>query len=387
MSQVEAIQELLDRALEPVKVDTAPAVRYTDEVRDYSMTIGMERCPGGRLWSAWVGGGDNDKGYFLLASSDDDGRSWSRPRVAIDPEDAPGVRQRTLVGNLWLDPLGRLWLFYDQSLGYFDGRAGDCAIVCGNPEADEPKWSEPRRIWHGCTLNKPTVLSTGEWMLPISLWDRGKIHPRDLFGEHFHDLDDLRMAHVFVSTDQGQSWQRRGGTRVPEAQAQFDEHMILERRDGSLRMLLRTTYGIAESTSVDCARTWSEPVPSAIAHTPSRFFLRRLQSGRVLLVKNGSSIREKPVGRAQMTAFLSEDDGHTWVGGLVLDERTGVSYPDGTQAPDGTLYIQYDRNRDTDAEILMAVFTEEDILAGRPVSAKARLRVLVSKARGHTTSR
>jgi hypothetical protein len=37
------------------------------------------------------------------------------------------------------------------------------ATVCENPEAEKPAWSVPRRIWHGVMLNKPTVLSTGEW--------------------------------------------------------------------------------------------------------------------------------------------------------------------------------------------------------------------------------
>ena len=45
----------------------------------------------------------------------------------------------------------------------------------------------------------------------------------------------------------------------------------------------------------------------------------------------------------------------------MLDERKGISYPDGFQAPDGTIFISYDRNRDTDGEILLARFTEADV--------------------------
>ena len=68
----------------------------------------------------------------MLAASDDDGKTWSKPKVMIDPKDGEkeGVRyeRRALVGNLWTDPLGRLWCFFDQSLGYFDGRGGDWFI-------------------------------------------------------------------------------------------------------------------------------------------------------------------------------------------------------------------------------------------------------------------
>jgi hypothetical protein len=49
--------------------------------------------------------------------------------VVIDPTDPPNAPQRrSLVGNLWTDPNGKLWLFFDQSLGYFDGRSGGPTI-------------------------------------------------------------------------------------------------------------------------------------------------------------------------------------------------------------------------------------------------------------------
>ena len=59
-----------------------------------------------------------------------------------------------------------------------------------------------------------------------------------------------------------------------------------------------------------------------------------------------------------------------------------MSYPDGFQAPDGLIHILYDWNRHTDAEILMAKFREEDVLAGKFVSPDAKPRILVNKALG-----
>ena len=84
-------------------------------------------------------------------------------------------------------------------------------------------------------------------------------------------------------------------------------------------------------------------------------------------------------GRSKLKAFLSEDDGRTWKGGLMLDERKGISYPDGFQAPVGTIYISYDRNRSTDGEILLARFSEEDVLEGKLVGPRSRLRMLISR--------
>ena len=382
-----------DLALRPPEVITNPGPQYADTARDVNMVIGMDRSPGGRLWAAWVSGGDSELGYFVVATSDDGGDTWSAPRLVIDPSDAPsGLPRRTLVGNFWTDPTGRLWLFFDQAMGYFDGRAGAWAITCDNPDADAPAWSAPRRIWHGCTLNKPTVLANGEWLMPISLWRRGYIHastekrrttcdpaaiPSD-FKARYRELDAQRMAHVFASTDQGRTWTRRGGVVFPHFN--FDEHMTVELRDGRLWMLARTNAGLFETHSRDQGSTWSKPsfrfpCPNA------RFFLRRLASGRLLLVKHGR-IDERTPKRSHLTAMVSDDDGKTWRGGLVLDDRPGVSYPDGFQAPDGTIHIVYDHSRYSDAEILLARFREPDVLAGRFASPPARARILVNQARG-----
>ena len=84
-----------------------------------------------------------------------------------------------------------------------------------------------------------------------------------------------------------------------------------------------------------------------MTHIPhARFFIRRLASGKLLLVKH-----DPPDGktRSHLTAYLSDDDGATWEGGLMIDERPGVSYPDGVQAPDGTLYEVSNRPRKPEA--------------------------------------
>jgi hypothetical protein len=63
----------------------------------------------------------------------------------------------------------------------------------------------------------------------------------------------------------------------------------------------------------------------------------------------------------------------------MLDPRRGISYPDGCQAPDGTIYISYDRNRSTDGEILLARFRESDVLAGQLTHAQSQLQMLICR--------
>ena len=159
-----------------------------------------------------------------------------------------------------------------------------------------------------------------------------------------------------------------------------DEHIIVERNDGSLWLLARTKYGIGESVSTDRGQTWTEVKPSGIAHPSARFFISRLHSGNLLLVKHGPI--DKPTGRSHLMAFVSRDEGQTWQGGLLLDERAGVSYPDGQQAADGQIHIIYDFSRTVSRHILRATFREEDVLAGKPVSKDLQLRQLISEASG-----
>ena len=373
--EMDIMRRIADLALVPPRVNTSPLPEYDNDQLDYGMTIGIERTPQGRLWACWVAGGDSPKAFFVLASSDDDGETWSKPRVVLDSHSKTHPTPRSiLVGNLWTDPLGRLWLIFDQSMDMYDGRAGVWVTLCDNPDAEMPAWSKPRRIWHGVTLNKPTVLSTGEWLLPISLDQRDGFNQ---FKGLFRELDPLRGANVFVSRDQGATWERRGAAVFPKPD--WHEHMIVERKDGALWMLARTSAGIMESLSSDGGRTWSDPAaPQGIAQPAARFHVRRLSSGRILLVKHGDKV-ETHAGRVQLSAWLSEDEGKSWRGGLVLDERKGISYPDGFQAPDGTIYISYDRNRSTDGEILLARFTEGDILACQIQGPKSKLKMLISR--------
>jgi len=362
----------MDPSLIPPNLNTSPGPEYADERRLFQGIPGIERAPGGRLWALWYGGGpgEGDENYVALVTSADDGATWSDLRLVIDPP-AP---VRAFDPCLWLDPAGRLWLFWAQSYHLWDGRAGVWAITTDQPDSDRPAWSAPRRLAHGIALNKPTVLSTGEWLLPVSLWERPAV---DFPERQFRcDLSAQTGAHAFVSADRGTTWSRRGTAIVPDRI--FDEHMIVERNDGSLWMLVRNQRGIGESSSADRGATWSPGRQSGIPHVNSRFFVRRLLSGNLLLVRH-----DPPEGkeRSHLTAYLSADDGATWSVGLLLDERRGGSYPDGVQAPDGRIYIVYDYNRKTDRQILMAVITEEDI-AREQCSPEARLRVQINQATG-----
>lgn len=348
---------------------------------------GIECAPGGRLWATWYAGGfgESMENYVLLATSGDDGKTWSKPVLAINPP------FRASEPGLWLDPDKRLWFFfnlypvrkagedlksmeekYSESRSYKEFVSQNnfigsqlWAMTTDNPDSPGPVWSEPRLLTTEVyNLNKPTVLSNGTWVWPSA---------------SFKSVRHLPVSPLY-SADNGASFRYRGDVPVPMAERNADEPMIVERKDGSLWMLNRMSYGIGESISYDQGGSWTEMSDTFIPHTASRFYIRRLRSGKLLLVKHGAMDANIGRDRSQLMAFLSDDDGETWSGGLMLDVRSGVSYPDGTQAEDGRIYIIYDFERHGAKEILMAVFTEADVAAGKAVSEAARFRVLVSKA-------
>jgi len=325
-------------------------------------------APGGRLWVTWYAGktpGEDHNNYVVLSTSGDNGKSWKEVRV-VDPDGDGALR--TYDPEVWVDPSGRLWLIWAQALSH-DKNAHTWAVVAEDADAEQPQWSAPRLLAPGVMMCKPTVLRDGTWVFPISDWEGRRLK-----------TPAAATAGFWISTDQGATFTLRGAALVPVVHRTFDEHMFIERRDGSLWNLIRTNYGIGESVSIDGGKTWSEAAPSSIRHPPARFFISRLASGNLLLVKHGPI--DKKSGRSHLMAFVSTDDGKTWGGGLMLDERSGVSYPDGQQSADGTITITYDYNRTSNRHILFATFREEDVAAGKAVSTAVRLRQLVSEGSG-----
>lgn len=296
----------------------------------------------GRMWAVWYAGetsGEDNNNYIVVSTSRDGGDTWKEILI-VDPDGNGPVR--AFDPEAWIDPDGRLWIFWAQTIDHYGTIAGVWSLTTKNPNIEDPVWSEPRRLTNGIMMCKPTVLSSGEWVIPASTWR--------LTNE---------SAKVIVSQDKGQTWHERGAVNVPVDVRNYDEHMIVERNDGSLWMLVRTNYGIGESISKDRGKSWSPLVPSKIKHPSARFFIQRLKTGNLLLVKHGPI--DMQTGRSHLMAFISKDDGLSWSKGLLLDGRNGVSYPDGQQVENGTIYIIYDYSRTKDQMILMTRLTEDDI--------------------------
>ena len=328
----------------------------------------------GRLWATWFGGPtdcEDSNNYVILATSADKGATWKQVLV-YDPDGAGPFR--AFDPQVWMAPDGKLrWTWAERKAPIRDGEnyRNSCLHWFGlhrkllsvtlNAE-DEPSepYPEPQRIATGVMMGKPLVRSDGAWLYPVSEW-----------------FDDL-SGRVYLTRDQGRTFELLGGVTVPLENRSFEEHNLIETADGTLRMYMRVrNYGdrcLWQSESKDGGRTWSHPGPCDFLQPSSRRFIRRLKSGALLLVKNGPL--DKGVGRNDMTAYVSDDEGATWTGGLLL-HKGACAYPDGDQAADGTIYVIYDTERTGNRVNSLACFTEADVRAGKIVSESSDLGLKV----------
>ncbi|MBQ0033519.1 MAG: exo-alpha-sialidase [bacterium] len=317
----------------------------------------------GRLWRTWYGGpakAEDRNNYAILATSADGGRTWKEVLFRDPDQDGPW---RAFDPEVWIAPNGKLWWTWTERETAVNGNwmvhrhiAGSTWVMGAELDAEnEPSepYPVPRRLAPGVMMCKPIATKDGRWLLPCSVWG-----------------DDL-SARVYESRDAGRTFDYLGGVHLPSANREFDEHNLVELADSTLRIYQRVAkgngHGIWQSESKDGGRTWNAPRPCSFTHTNSRAFVRRLVSGALLLVKNGSldyTFGGKDYhGRTDMYAYVSDDDGATWTGGLRL-HKGPCSYPDGDQASDGTILVIFDNDRYGKQELHLRKFTEADVRKG-----------------------
>lgn len=352
---------------------------HDDLKRTWQGIPGIERAANGRLWSTWYTGdvGEGAIGnYAMIATAGDVGQKWGKPIAIQGPK---GTR----IGDPlpWIDPKGRLWIFYAQFTEKTETTPhlrATFAIRADDPTSATPKWSKPFVVMtDGILFGKPIIRKEdGAWLAPFFV--NGKLP----------GWAGINETGVLVSTDEGASWKWLGGTDVPESLLNFSEATIAQRKDGSIFMVIRTSLGLCESTSTDGGKTWTavKLMPGFEKGPSTRASMLKLASGAFMLVYHDAPPNKTGgFGRTRITAWLSDDEGRTWPHKLLLDERTRVSYPDAMQAPDGRIFITYDLGRYLAGEkqILVSALREEDIRAGKIVSKDAKLKMVANQVYGY----
>ncbi|MDI1310796.1 sialidase family protein, partial [Prosthecobacter sp.] len=228
--------------------------------RNWQGIPGLERTASGRVFASWFTGGPKEpspENIVLLCYSDDQAQTFTPPQAMAEPKNGT----RCFDPTLWIDPKGRLWYIFNR--GNKDTAVHDVhARICDNPDATPPVFGPEFRVGYqspyAFRMNKPTVLSSGEWIMPVT-------HATEPIHSWFAGPKQLQG--VGISTDEGKTWQLHGALNAPEWAL---ECMITELKDGRLWLLTRTGGGFLwESHSSDKGRTWTDAKASTIPNPGS----------------------------------------------------------------------------------------------------------------------
>lgn len=176
--------------------------KYGTSYRLWQGIPGIEVTKKGRIFSTFYSGGTKEEvNNFVVLLKSDDGIYFGEP-IAVAFEEG----YRCYDSCLWIDPLGRLWLFWACAPEH-----AVYAVICDDPDADELVWSDVIRVGEDVMMNKPTVLTTGEWLFPITVWHRNV----QTGGFRSNKEDSERKAFAYKTVDCGQSFVKLGGLTLP----------------------------------------------------------------------------------------------------------------------------------------------------------------------------
>jgi hypothetical protein len=269
-------------------------------------------------YSAYYGGKGEDHAPARIAQihSDDQGLTWSAPKTIVENEGRYNVMSVSLLRSA----TGKLHLVYLVKNDWLD-----CRPYLRTSEDDGATWSPPKLVLQApgyFVVNNDRLVQTakGRLILPVAFHrSRGQ---EPLSGRSF---DARAIALWIYSDDDGKTWQEAANWwAMPiRSGSGLQEPGLVERADGSLFSWARTDAGSQYGfESKDGGKVWSAPVPTTLASPVSPASIKRIPgSSELLAVFNDHSGRVPfPKGkRSPLVAAISKDGGATWGTPKVLE--------------------------------------------------------------------
>ena len=282
-------------------------------------------------------------GQVELMRSDDDGKTWTFPRVlldlAIDDRDA-GILE-TARGSLLATTFSSLayeHYFRNSEINNWDAarqarwRGAHHRISEAERKAQLGTWML-RSTDGGVTWSTPYDSIVNSPHGPIQLADGRQLYAgKDLWKSG-------KWIGVCESTDDGRSWKKLAQipTRPSDDPGEYHELHAVEAANGTLVAHIRNhnssnSRETLQSESTDGGKTWSVPHSIGVWGLPSH--LLRLRDDRLLMTYG---YRRKPFGNQ---ARISTDHGKTWSKPITIsgDGANGdLGYPSTVELQDGIL--------------------------------------------------
>ncbi|MBX7256848.1 MAG: exo-alpha-sialidase [Candidatus Hydrogenedentes bacterium] len=340
-------------------------------------------CSNGDLLACWFqGSGERsaDDVRIMGARMKKGETSWSEPFLMADTPDFPDCNP-----VLFIDPQGRLWLFWITVQGHrwelsllkyrrateYQGNGApkwdwQDVILLRQSDAfadtlkrgleelmpEEGMWSEyalpyPRMLKEAAkdqfkretgwmTRTVPVVLPSGRILLPLY-------------------SDGFNTSMMAITDDGGESWRASG----PIVGLGPIQPTVVAKRDGTLVAYMRDSGALPMralmSTSNDNGDTWSFARDTDIVNPGSSLAVCGLKDGRWVMVYNDSE-----ADRRSLAAMMSDDEGKTWKWSRHLDRtesgKGSYAYPCVIQSTDGTVHVTYSYDSEAGASIKHTAF-------------------------------
>ncbi|MBL9117117.1 MAG: exo-alpha-sialidase [Verrucomicrobiaceae bacterium] len=255
------------------------------------------------------GAADESPARIVEINSDDDGRTWSQPRVIVENSGGNNVMSVSLLRLA----SGKLALFYLVKNSWID-----CRPVMRVSADEAQTWSEPMLIMDApgyFVMNNDRVIQTSKGRLIAPL----AFHRSRGSDPHSSKSFDARAIAMWVYSDnEGVTWTESATwwAMPVRSGSGLQEPGIVELADGSLFSWSRTDQGAQFGfRSTDGGKTFSAPEATEMKSPNGPASIKRLPGSNELLAlyNDHSGLFPFPAKkRNPFIAAISADGGRTW---------------------------------------------------------------------------
>ena len=281
-----------------------------------------------------------DRSYtcVMITKSDNRGRTWTPKECLSEP-------RKTLEDfghncpRIGMMPDGRIYALCDIGRKLENDQTENKIAIWFSSDNGE-SWTKPIYVLDGIGAGMPDrllVLPSGRWVL----------------GVQTRKPDGVLKQHVYLSDDQGVSWQK--SIIYEDAELQLCEVSIVRLPDGTLAALMRENswqgWDCYKSLSTDNGETWGSvhrmPIPAC--HRP---VAGMLNSGRVMITHRfmpggkgwvGYWTHNTFAALTDVDSMLATERSEQWSRIMPIDyDRSPISdtgYSGWVQYPDGEIYM------------------------------------------------
>ena len=314
------------------------------------------RQPSRIFRNAYSPDGNSDQAPCQISAkvSRDGGRTWSARMTLQENIGADNVKQPNLVRLANGDVL-----FFFTS---WDLKKQERSIHYRRSTDECETWSDVKQL---TPPGGAYILDAGR----VFVHSSGRIILPTYWSPEIWTDKERYEAFCYYSDDQGLTWQT-SRNRMAIADRGAMEPGMVERKDGSLFVILRTTVGyLYDAESRDRGETWSTPKPTTLTSPQAEPCLRRIPTTGDLVLfwcntlpysktVPGSTATGRP--RNPLSCAISRDEGRTWENIKNIENREGYDsayanvYFQGQEALVTYYHASTSASRDT--ELMLKIF-------------------------------